>query len=470
MVSERQTGIDRKGGKSMAKTSDLTQGKVSRLILAFFFPMLFTNMLQQVYSLADTAIVGKGLGDNALGAVGNMGSLFFLIVGFSMGLSNGFCVLIAQAFGAKDYDKMRRTTASAVKLAGAITVIMTVFSLVFLRTALVLLRTSELIINDSLLYGYIVFGGLATAIAYNLCAGILRALGDSRTPFTAIMVSTAVNIALDLFFIFVLKTGVEGAAIATVIAQIVSAAICFAKLRRIEIIRLSKADFTFDGGLYLALLKNGVPMALMNSITAVGCMVVQYFVNGLGVAYTSAYSACSKFINIFMSPAFTAGFTMSSFTSQNYGAKEYGRIREGTKVCLAIALIAYLIFGSAMVFIPRQLASLMLNGNEQISLAAQFLPITGVMLFAVDFLFVFRNGVQGMGSPLIPMCSGILEMVVRVAVIALFIGGLGFKATAYAEILAWIGALLMNASAFVFLLSRKLNEQKVSNAVQYRRQ
>lgn len=450
----------------MAKTSDLTQGKVSKLILAFFFPMLFTNMLQQVYSLADTAIVGKGISDDALGAVGNMGSLFFLIVGFSMGLSNGFCVLIAQAFGAKDYDKMRRTTAHAVKLAAAIAVILTVFSIVFLRFALRLLRTSDLIMHDSLTYGYIVFGGLVTAIAYNLCAGILRALGDSKTPFKAIIVSTLMNIALDSFFIFVLKTGVEGAAIATVAAQIVSAAICFIKLSKIDEIKLSKADFAFDGSLYLDLLKNGVPMALMNSITAVGCMVVQGFVNGLGLAYTSAYSACSKFINIFMSPAVTAGFSMSAFTSQNFGAKEYGRIKEGTKVCLAISFIAYVIFGAAMVFFPRQLTGLMLSGDEQISIAAQFLPITGVMLFAVDFLFVFRNGVQGMGSPFIPMCSGILEMVLRIAVIALFIGGLGFKATAYAEVLAWTGALIMNASAFIYMLSRKLSEQRVSNVPQ----
>ena len=443
----------------MAKTSDLTQGKVSRLILAFFFPMLFTNMLQQVYSLADTAIVGKGLGDNALGAVGNMGSLFFLIVGFSMGLSNGFCVLIAQAFGAKDYDKMRRTTASAVKLAAAISVIMTVFSIIFLRTALRLLQTSDLIIDDSLRYGYIVFGGLSTAIAYNLCAGILRALGDSKTPFTAIMISTVVNIVLDLFCIFVLGTGVEGAAIATVAAQTISAAVCFAKLRKIEMIRLTRKDFACDGAMYFQLLKNGVPMALMNSITAVGCMVVQGFVNGLGVAYTSAYSACSKFINIFMSPAFTAGFAMSSFTSQNYGAKQFGRIKEGLKVCLGISFVAYAICGSVMIFFPRLLASFMLNGKEQIDLAAQFLPITGIMLFAVDFLFVFRNGVQGMGSPFIPMCSGILEMVTRIAVIALFIGGIGFKATAYAEVLAWLGALIMNASAFAFLLSRRTAEQ-----------
>ena len=261
------------------------------------------------------------------------------------------------------------------------------------------------------------------------------------------MISTAVNITLDLFCIFVLKTGVEGAAIATVAAQTISAAVCFAKLRKIEIIKLTRKDFAFDGAMYLQLLKNGVPMALMNSITAVGCMVVQGFVNGLGVAYTSAYSACSKFINIFMSPAFTAGFA------------------DGLKVCLGISFVAYALCGSVMIFFPRLLASFMLNGKEQIDLAAQFLPITGIMLFAVDFLFVFRNGVQGMGSPFIPMCSGVLEMVTRIAVIALFIGGIGFKATAYAEVLAWLGALIMNASAFAFLLSRRTAEQNSVSSI-----
>ena len=446
----------------MSKTLDLTQGNVKKLILAFFFPMLFTNMLQQLYSIADTAIVGKGLGDNALGAVGNMGSLFFLIVGFSVGLSNGFAVLIAQAFGAKDYKKLRHTTASVLILALIITVLLTGFSLIFLKTALILLQTSDIIIKDSLLYGYIIFGGLCTSIAYNLFAGILRALGDSKTPFKAIIISTFVNISLDIIFIFILKTGVEGAAIATVIAQIISAVICFFKIRKIDIIRLTKNDFTFDKDLYLILLKNGIPMALMNSITAIGCMVVQYFVNGLGVAFTSAYSACSKFVNIFMSPAFTAGFTMSSFTSQNYGAKQFERIREGLKVCLLIAFISYAFFGSLMVFIPRQLATLMLSGEEQISLAAQFLPITGLMIFAVDFLFVFRNGVQGMGAPFIPMCSGILEMIMRISVIALFIDSIGFKATAFAEVTAWIAALLLNAIAFTTLLSKKINKDKVN--------
>ncbi len=190
----------------------------------------------------------------------------------------------------------------------------------------------------------------------------------------------------------------------------------------------------------------------MNSITAIGCIVLQYFINGLGVAYTSAYSACSKYINLFMQPACTAGFTMSSFTSQNYGAKEYGRIRSGLKVCIAIAAISYVTLGACMVFFPRQLSLLMMNGEEPVALSAEYLPICGIMLFAVDFLFVFRSGVQGMGRPTVPMISGILEMAVRIVVVVLFIDSVGFNSTAYAQAAAWVGALIMNYMAYRYYM------------------
>ena len=442
----------------MSKTTDLTQGKVTPLVLGFFFPMLVTNMLQQFYNVADTAIVGKGLGDDALAAVGNMGSLSFLIVGFSLGLSNGFSVLTAQCFGAKDYEKMRRTTAASINLAAVITIVLTAVSVIFMSPVLILLQTDESIMKDSLLYGYIVFGGLFSAIAYNMCSGILRALGDSKTPLIAIVISAAVNIVLNCVSIFVLGMGVEGPAIATVLSQLISAAVCYGKLRKIEELRLSRSDFAFDGSMIISLLKNGIPMALMNSITAIGCMVIQYFVNGLGVAYTSAYSTYSKLINIFMQPACTAGFAMSSFASQNYGAGKFSRIKEGLKVCLAIALVSYLILGTIMILFPAQLAGLMLNGEEQISLCAKFMPITGAMLFAVDLLFVFRSGVQGMGYPFIPMCSGVLEMALRASIVALFISKVGFNAAAYADTMAWLGAFLMNSTAFVVILRGKLGE------------
>ncbi len=440
----------------MSKTYDLTQGRTSSLILRFFFPMLMTNMLQQIYNMADTAIVGRGLGDNALGAVGNMSSLTFLVIGFSMGLANGFSVSIARSYGAKDYQRLRRATAASVKLCLIIAIVLTLLSTVFLREILGLLQTDAELMSDSLTYGYILFGGLIATIAYNLCSCILRALGDSKTPFIAIIISTITNIILDCFCIFVLKTGVEGAAIATVFAQILSAFICWLRLRKIEILHLTADDFRNCSCMYLEMFSNGLPMALMNSITAVGCMVIQYFVNGLGVAYTSAFSVCSRYTNLFMQPACTAGFTMSAFTGQNYGARRYERIREGAHVCAGIAIVSYMLFGSVMFFFPERLAGLMLSGSEQISIAAQYLPICGAMLFAVDLLFVFRSGCQGLGRPLIPMISGIVEMAMRIGVIVIMIPHIGFRATAWADVFAWIGAVSLNFAAFEIILGKYL--------------
>lgn len=446
----------------MNSTSDLTQGRPFKLIMRFFFPLLLTNSLQQLYSFADTAIVGKGLGDDSLAAVGNMSSLCFLIIGFSMGLSNGFSILIAQSFGEKNMDKLRRTLAHSIELAAVITVLLTLFSAVFLRAILVLLRTDPSIIGESLQYGYILFGGLAATIMYNMCAGILRALGDSKTPLKAIIVSSIMNITLNSVFIFIFHWGVSGAALATIISQVFSGAVCLDKLRKTDFLALTKADFSHDARMYSKLLGNGIPMALMNSITAVGCMAVQYFVNGLGVAFTSAYSACSRYLNMFMQPAATAGAAMSSYTSQNYGAKRFDRIWDGLKVCLGIAGAAYLVFGSVMVFFPRWLASLILSGEKQISYAAEFLPVCGIMILSVDMLFVIRNGVQGMGFPFVPMLSGIAEMVLRIGAIVLLIDSLGFKATAAAEIFAWVGALLINSAAFIVIFTREKAKYSIS--------
>ena len=439
----------------MKGTTDFTEGKVAGQILRFFFPLLITNALQQLYSFADTAIVGKGLGDDPLAAVGNMGSLCFLIVGFSMGLSNGFSILIAQNFGEKDMGKLRRTLAASIQLAVVITVVLTLFSVVFLGDILRFMNTPDEIFADSLSYGRIIFGGLFATIGYNMSAGILRSLGDSKTPLKAIVVSSLMNIILNSIFIFIFKWGVDGAAYATIISQVASGAVCLNKLRKIDFLRLSRKDITFDLAMYGILLKNGIPMALMNSITAIGCIAVQYFVNGLGKVFTSAYAACSRYLNMFMQPAATAGVTMSAYTSQNYGAKRFDRINSGLRVCLGIAAAAYLILGSVMTFMPRQLASLILNGEEQIGYAVQFLPMCGVMLFAVDLLFVIRNGVQGMGFPFVPMLSGIAEMILRTGAIILLIKPMGFRATAAAEIFAWTGALLINTLAYLAIFSRE---------------
>lgn len=437
----------------MSEVLDFTQGDIRKNIIRFFFPMLITNLLQQIYSFADTAIVGNGLGDNAFAAVGNMSSLTFLIIGFSLGLANGFSVLMAQRFGAKMYDELRHTLAATIQLCVFLIVLLSSLSVFFLKDALSLLRTDSVIMADCLTYGYIIFGGLGASVLYNMCSCTLRAFGDSKTPLRAIIFSSVLNIVLDYLFIFVIRTGVEGAAIATVVAQLASAGICYLKLRKLDFIKLTREDYHNEIKIYLNLLSNGIPMAFMNSITAIGCMVVQYFINGMGVIYTTAYSACIKYINMFMTPACSAGHTMSAYSSQNFGARKFDRIKKGLGVCLSIAFISYVILGSVMFFFGRQLAEVLIEGEESIGLAIQFFPICGITLIFVDFLFVFRSGVQGMGYPTVPMCSGILEMVFRIGSIMLLIDVVGFKAVAIAETSAWLSALLLNAVAFVLIIN-----------------
>ena len=439
----------------MVRTNNLTEGKVSKILLGFFFPMLFTNLLQQVYTFADAAIVGKGLGDNSLAAVGNMTSLTFFITGFSIGITNGFGVIIAQNYGSGNYEKLRKCIAASVKLAAIISVLLTIVGLVFLKPVMTAINTSEDIMDESLLYGYIIFGGLVTAVAYNMCSGILRALGDSTTPFKAIIVSSVVNVVLNCVFIFGFGTGVEGAAIATIISQLLSALICFERIRQIEIISLSREDFATDMQLNGALLKNGIPMACMNSVTAVGSMIVQSYVNALGVVYTSAYSVGIRYINLLMIPSLTAGLSMASFAGQNYGAGKYQRIKDGVKVSLAIAMIAYVFVGAALLLVPEFLAKIMVSGDEAVALSVEFLRIVGVTFWIISVMFVFRNTVQGMGYPFIPMCSGVLEMVMRISAIVLLLPKIGFKATAVAEAAAWSGALLLNFIAYVIHIRKK---------------
>lgn len=439
----------------MERSRDLTEGRVPGQMLRFFFPMLLTNLLQQLYAVADTAIVGRGLGDGALAAVGNMAPISLLIIGFSTGMTSGFSVPIAQRFGARDASALRGAIASAIRLSILLAAGLTAAGLLGLRGAMGVMHTAEAILQESLRYGGIIVGALAVTVAYNLCAGILRALGDSRTPLIAIVASSAVNIALDALCIFALGMGVESAAMATIAAQGVSALICFARLRRIEAIRLSRRDFARDKETDALLLRNGLPMALMNSVTGVGDMTVQSAVNSLGVSYTSAYAVCGRYLNLFMLPGITASFALSAFVGQNAGAGLRGRIREGVRVGCAIAAVSAALLGGAMLAFPVPLSAFMLSGGEAIALCALYLRICGAALILLNLMFVFRGSVQGLGRPVVPMASGLLEMALRIGVIALLLPRLGFTIAAVANVIAWIGALALNAGAYVRLMRER---------------
>ncbi len=440
----------------MDTINDMTKGNVSEKILGFFFPMLFTNILQQMYSVADTAVVGKGIGDSALAAVGIIAAVSLFITGFSMGLTNGFSVMIAQSFGCADYGKMRKTVRQSVSLCIITAVFLTLCSLLFIRQILIIMHTDSSILNDTLTYGRIIFGGTTVTIMYNMCSGILRAVGDSKTPFTAVIVSSAVNIFLDILFIFALHTGVAGAALATVSAQLVSVIICFAKLRRLDIMKYDKSDLVYDNKIIVLLLKNGLPMAFMNSITSVGCMAVQSYINRLGVDCTSAYSVCTKYLNLFMLPSITAGFTISAFIGQNYGAEKYERMRTGVRVGLKIVFASYILLGAAMSFFSYELAGFMLSGSTATKLTSEYLKLLGVTHIGVNCIFIFRSAVQGMGCAFVPMISGILEMMIRFTAIYFLMPHYGFISAAYADAAAWLGALAVNMTAY-FVTIRKIS-------------
>lgn len=435
-------------------TKDMTEGTPWRLILAFFVPMLMGNCFQQLYSMVDSVIVGKGIGDRALAAVGATGSLNFLILGFIGGLTGGVAIPMAQAFGAKDYRRLRKIVAMSLVLCGSGSIVLTAVSIAGLKPLLVLMKTPADIIGNSFKYMSVILGGMIITVAYNYCAGLLRSLGDSKTPFTALIISSVSNVVLDITFIVFLKSGVAGAAIATVISQGISVVFCIFKLLKIEALTEEKLDFSINMSIIGNLFGIGLPVAFMNSVTAIGCMMLQYFVNKLGSDYTSAYSACSRLINLFDQTCITLGMAAATFVGQNMGAGRIDRIRTGVKSSVIISILMNVPLGIILGVLPAQLSSIMLNETEIIELTKLFLPVNGSFLWALGLLFIFRSSAQSMGHTLLPMCSGFLELALRAVFVNLLSPKFGFRGIAVADIAAWVGAMAMLAVYYLYVVKK----------------
>ncbi len=438
----------------MAYTKNMTEGKPFPIIFAYFIPVLCSTVCQQLYSIIDTIVVGKGIDDMALAAVGATGAITFFIFGFIIGLGSGMAVLMAQAFGAGNYDRLRRTITMGVISCGVVGLTMMAVSMVCMRPLLILLKTSELILDDALLYIMIILAGIPLMLAYNCLSAILNALGDSRTPLVAVLISSGVNIVLDVFFIMVCHMGVEGAAFGTLIAQTCSGIFCFFKVKKITFVHLKMHDWELDKPLIREEFKVGIPIAFMNSVTAVGCLLLQYFVNQLGVNYTAAYSASSRITEFMMQPCGAIGIAMSTYAGQNLGAAKIDRIKQGLKSSFGIAVALALITGLLLLLAPHWLASLMLSDEKNIGLAVVYLRICGAMMWAISFLFLTRNTCQGMGFTVIPMISGFLELLARVVVVFFLTPMMGFAAIAVAEVVAWASAFLLNGIYLKYKLNR----------------
>lgn len=443
----------------MAYTKNMTVGKPFPIIFGYFIPVLCSTIFQQLYSMVDTIIVGKGIDDMALAAVGATGAITFFIFGFIMGLGNGMAVLMSQAFGAGDYNKLRKTITMGFISCGTVAIVVMLLSLVVIKPVLVMLNTSPVILEDALLYISIIIVGIPLTLVYNCLSAILSALGDSRTPLIAVIISSIINVVLDIVFIMGLGMGVEGAAIATLIAQMLSGIFCFIKLCKIPYVHLKKEDWRLDFSLIWRQFRIGVPVAFMNSVTAVGCLLLQYFVNMFGVNYTAAYTACSKISQFMTIPGTAVGAAMSVFAGQNLGAGKIDRIGEGIKCSTKITLVMTAFTSALLLFVPRAMASILLSDPAIIELSIDFLRICGVMGWSIAMLFVVRNALQGMGFTVVPMISGFLELVARVAMILTFASSLGYTAVAFAETSAWFSALVLNG-IFLFIKLRKLREKR----------
>lgn len=426
-------------------TKDMTTGNPVKLILLFSIPLLIGNIFQQFYSMVDTIIVGRFIGVDALAAVGSTGSMSFLINGFVVGLTSGFAVLVSQKFGAKDEEGLKKAVASALVLALIATGIVTLVSVLLAKLMLHLMNTPDNIIDDANAYIIIIYAGTIATVVYNIIAGILRALGDSKTPLYFLIVASILNIVLDIVFIVNFSMGVAGAAWATIISQGVSGLLCIVyTYKKYKILRLKKEDFKVKSRVYKKHLKIGIPMALQFSITAIGIMTVQGALNVFGSSAIAAYTAASKVLQIVMQPAITFGVTMATYCGQNLGAKNYIRIKEGVKKCTEISVITSIIAGIILVFGGKFFVGLFIENPDAsiLAYAQECLNYSAIFFIPLGLIFIYRNALQGMGESFVPMMAGAFELIARAVVAFTLPSFIGYTGICLADPVAWLSAAI----------------------------
>jgi putative MATE family efflux protein len=433
----------------------MTKGSPLKLIVLFVLPLFLGNLFQQIYSLADAFIVGRTLGADAFGGVGSTAALFFLVIGFAGGLCSGFGVSIAQSFGAGNYKKMRKYIANSIYLCGIFSVVITALTVIFAKELLILTKTPTELYDYAYNYIIIIFAGLSTAVLYNMCAAVCRALGDSRTPLIFLIVSCLLNIVLSFFFIICLKMGTEGAGLGTVISQLVSGGLClYFMKKKFAVLKFEKDEWALDTSLWGRLIGIALPMALQFSITAIGAVILQTAVNSLGKDVVTAITAAYKVQAIAILPMEAIGVTLATFCGQNLGAGKYSRIVSGIKTGTIISMVYCVAMGVIMYFGGAGISTLFLgeSNTEIMNFIVRFMHLTAPYYFTLGILFIFRNTLQGLGYGLMPMLGGVVELLARAYVAFGLIKALGFDAVCYSGPIAWASAAILVTVAYFFRL------------------
>lgn len=441
----------------MAQAKEMTSGASFPLILNFTLPLLLGNLLQQTYSLMDAAIVGKYLGINALASVGASTSVVFLILGFCTGCCSGFSIPVAQKFGARDYVTMRRFISVSLKISGVMSVALAIITSLLCAYILRTMQTPENIFDGAYSYLLITFIGIPSIFFYNLLSGIIRALGDSKTPFWFLLLSSVLNIILDLFCIIVLGWGVAGAAIATVFSQGVSSVLCYIYMnRKYEILKTTPSERRFRSDIARQLLGIGVPMGLQFSITAIGSIMLQSANNALGTACVAAFTAAMRIKMFFMCALDSLGIAMATYSGQNYGAGKPIRIWQGIKSSYVMMLVYVAAINIIIWCFAEKFALLFIDPSETevIKDTALFLHINLSFFPLLGSLIILRYTIQGAGYTKLAMFSGVSEMIARIMVSLVVVPLFGYLGVCYGDPTAWLFANLFLTPAFIYVYRR----------------
>lgn len=438
-------------------TKDMTEGNPLLLILKFTLPLLAGNLLQQGYNVADAAIVGRFLGTNALAGVGASSSVQFLILGFCIGTCTGFCVPVAQRFGAGDYSTMRRFVFNSFIITAVIAVVLTALCAIFCTQIVELLATPDDIFDDAYIYLLVILLGIPFTLLYNLTSSIMRAVGDSRTPFLFLAFACFANIFLDIFCITTLHWGVAGAAIATITSQLMSGVLCLVyMMKKYPVLHMEKEECHVQGNLVKNLIVMGFPMGLQFSITAIGSMVMQAATNNLGSVYVSANTAASRLKNFTMCPFDAIAAAVSTFCGQNYGAKKMDRIRQGLRQGVLAGIIYGIVIGIVVIVFGRQMSMIFVDGSERAVLDASrdMLFYSGFFYWILGILIIVRLCVQGLGYSGRAVLSGVVEMIARTVVSILCVPVWGFLAICFTDQAAWVTAVCYIVPMCIYCLKK----------------
>lgn len=437
-----------------SRTKKMTEGNVLPLLIKFSLPLMIGNIFQQLYTVVDTAIVGKGLGVSALAALGASDWLNWMVLGIVQGFAQGFSIPMAQSYGANEFERLRKVIGNSVILATVSSVVLVIISQLVIEPVLLILQTPINIMAGSILYLRVLFFGIPIVMAYNLLASILRSLGDGKTPLYAMIVAAITNIVLDLIFVLVFHWGIAGAAAATLIAQLISSIWCYARIRQINVLYLNKDDYKLDFSLDKKLFSLGFPMAFQNAIISIGGMIVQTVINTFGVAFIAGMTACNKLYGILEVAATSYGYAMVTYAGQNLGAGKIDRVRKGVRTANLLGFATAAVIGIFMLIFGKLIISLFISGTpeevaEATQVGYQYLTVMSLTLPILYYLHVIRSTIQGLGNTVLPMVSGVAEFIMRTGTAWILPVLLGQEGVFLAEPMAWFGADIVLAISYL---------------------